>query len=92
MIMNMKSSLEKKKDIAVAFANNLKFSSHVINQVNKPNRLMGLIRRSNIYLNKNFSRYLFNTLVRPDLEYCVSIFYPLLKKDEKLIGNIVHQI
>ena len=50
---------------------------------------MGRIRRSYTYLDKNSFRYLFNTLVRPHLEYSVSIWYPLLKKDEKLIENVL---
>ena len=51
---------------------------------------MGLIRRSYTYLDKNSFRYLFNALVRPHLEYCVSIWYSLLKKDEELIQNVLH--
>ena len=50
---------------------------------------MGLIRRSYTYLDKNFYRYLFNALVRPHLEYCVSVWYPLLKKYEELIENVL---
>ena len=72
--------IEKEKDVGVIFDNNLKVcSSHVINQVSKVNRVMGLIRRSYTYLDKNSFRYLFNALVRPHLEYCVSIWYPLPK-------------
>ena len=44
--------IEKEKDLGVIFDNNLKFSNHFINQVNKANRLMGLIR-SYTYLDKN---------------------------------------
>ena len=45
-----------------------------MNQVNKANRLMGLMRRSYTYLDKNSFCYLFNVLVRPHLEYCISIW------------------
>ena len=81
--------IEKEKNLGVVFDNNLKFSSHIINQVNKANRVMGLIRRSYTYLDENFFRYLFNTLVRQHLEYCVSVWYPLLKKGEELIENVL---
>ena len=57
--------IEKEKYLDVVFANNLKFSSDIINQINKANRSMGLTRRSYTYLDKNFFRYLFNALVRP---------------------------
>ena len=52
---------------------------------------MGLFRRSYTHLDKTSLRSLINSLVRPHLEYCVSIWYPLLKKDEELIENILHQ-
>ena len=81
--------IEKGKDLGVVFDNNLKFSSHIINQVNKPNQVMGLIRRSYTYLDENFFRYLFNALVRQHLEYCASVWYPLLKKGEELIENVL---
>ena len=55
--------IEKEKDLGIIFDNNLKFSSHVINQVNKANRVMGLIRRFPTCLDKNSFRYLFNALV-----------------------------
>ena len=71
---------EKEKELGVIFDSNMKFSSHIINQVNKANRLMRLTRRTYTYLDKNSFRYLFNALVRPHLEYGVSIWYPLLKR------------
>ena len=55
--------IEKEKDLGIIFDNNLKFSSHVINQVNKANRVMGLIRKFHTCLDKNSFRYLFNALV-----------------------------
>ena len=45
---------------------------------------MGLIRRSQTCLDKNFFRYLINALVRPQLEYCV-------KKDEELVENVLRR-
>ena len=33
---------------------------------------------------------LFNALVRPHLDYCVSIWYPLLKKDKELIEIVLY--
>ena len=48
--------------------------------------MMGLIRRSYTHLDITSFRYLLNSLVRPHLEHCVSIWYPLLKTDEELIG------
>ena len=83
--------IEKEKDLGVFFDNNLKFSNRIINQVNKANRLMELIGRSYTYLDKNSFCFLFNALARPYLEYCVSIWYPLLIKDEELIENVLRR-
>jgi len=71
--------------------NHWNFPTHIVTQVSKANRLMGLIRRSYCYLNKSSFRYLFNSIVRPHLEYCVTVWYPLFKKDEILIENVLRR-
>ena len=60
----------------------------------KANKMMGLIRRSYTHLDITSFRCLFSSLVRPHLEYCVSIWYPLLKEEleeelEELIENVL---
>ena len=47
--------------------------------------MVGLIRRSYTHLDRTSFRCLFNSLVRPHLEYCSSIWHPLLKKNEELL-------
>ena len=81
--------ITKEKDLGVIIDHKLNFSSHRVTEVKKANKMMGLIRRS--YTHLDIFCYLFNSLVRPHLEYCVSIWYPLLKKDEELIENVLHQ-
>ena len=53
--------------------------------------MIGLIRRSHIHLDITSFRCLFNSVVRPHLEYCVSIWYLLLKKDEEPIENVLRR-
>ena len=67
--------ITKKKDLGVIIDHKLNFSSHKVTQVNKVNKMMGLIRRFYTHLDITSFRYIFNSLVRPHLEYCVSIWY-----------------
>ena len=78
----------KEKDLGVIIDSKLKFSSHIVQQAKKANWLMGLIRRSYNFLDIVLFKYLFISLVRPHLEYSVTVWYPLLKKDEDLIENV----
>ena len=81
--------IDEEKDLGVIVHSELKFLSHIVNQVKRANRLMGLIRRSYNFLDIVSFKYLFISLVRPHLEYCVTIWYLLLKKDEDLIKNVL---
>ena len=49
---------------------------------------MGLIRRIYTFLDETSFRYLFQALVRPNLEYAVAVWSPYTKKDIELIENM----
>ena len=72
--------IDEEKDLGVTIDLKLKFSSHIVNEVKKANRLMGLIWRSYNFLDIVSFRYLLISLVRPYLEYCVTVWYPLSTK------------
>ena len=76
------------KDLSVLIDDNLKFSHHILEKVNKANQIMGLIRRSFTYMNQHNFILLFKSLVRPHLEYVNVTWSPILKKDIQLIENI----
>ena len=79
------------KDLGVYVDPKMTFSMHVSIQVNKANKMLGMIRRTYEYLDKKSFRLLFTCLVRPHLEYCVSIWYPIFKKDSKQIENVLRR-
>ena len=83
--------VSEEKDLGIIIDNKLNFRSHISTQVKKANRMMGLIRRSFTYLDRSTFRCLFNSLVRPHLEYCVSIWYPLHKREEDMIENVLRR-
>ena len=66
----------------------LKFSKHTEIQVNKANKILGLIRRSYEYMDKEMLKNLFIALVRPHLEFANVVWSPRLIKDITLIEGI----
>ena len=85
----VESSLEK--DLGVHVDNSLHFSSHVQLQVNKANRIFGLIKRTFAELQPETFKLLFTSLMRPLLEYCAPVWSPIYKKDRKIIENVLRR-
>ena len=81
-------SSEVEKDLGVLVDNNLSFSKHIECQVNKANRLVGLIRRSFTYMDKECMKQLFTSLVRPHLEFANVAWSPYQKKDINIIERV----
>ena len=69
----------------------LTFAKHVEMKVNKANKLLGLIRVSYSYLDKESMTLLFKGLIRPHLEYANVVWSPLYKKEMNLIENVLHR-
>ena len=83
--------ITEEKDLGVIINHKLNFSSHIITQVKKANKMMGSVRRSYTHLDRTSFRCLFSSLVRPHLEYYVSIWYSLLKKEDDLVENVLRR-
>jgi hypothetical protein len=84
-------STELEKDLGVNIDPSLKFSKHIEGQVNKANKMLGLIRRSYEYLDGDSFKRLFTALVRPHLEYCNVAWAPRLEKDKNLIEGVLRR-
>ena len=69
------------KDVGVIIDNKLSFSMHIAEKVNKVNSVVGTIRRSFEYLDKDTFKKLCTALVRPHLEYANAVWNPYKKKD-----------
>ena len=82
---------ELEKDLGVNVDPQLKFSNHVEIQVNKCNKILGLIRRSYDYLDADSLKSLFCALVRPHLEFCNVVWSPRLAKDRGLIESVLRR-
>jgi hypothetical protein len=82
---------DAERDLGVMVDSELKFSKHVETQVNKANRILGLIRRSFEYMDCETMRILFISLVRPHLEFANSVWSPRFEKDKHLIEGVLRR-
>ena len=80
--------VENEKDVGVTINSKLKFDEHIQNQVNKANKMMGLVRRSFKFLDIRSFRLLFKSIVIPHLQYASSVWSPSKIKDIDSIENV----
>lgn len=79
---------EQEKDLGVIFDSDLSFDAHVQSCISKANRMLGIIRRTFSYLDKESFLYLYKALVRPHLEYANAIWAPKLKRQSAGIERV----
>ena len=82
---------KEEKDMGVWTTNNLKCSVHVTHVASKANQILGLIKRSFTYRDKQLIRQLYTTMVRPHLEYANVVWHPYYKKDIELLEQVQHR-
>ena len=66
----------EKKDLGVTFSADVKVSDQCGIAASKSNQILGLIRRTIIYKEKQ----LYKAIVRPYLEYCIQAWRPYRKR------------
>ena len=76
------------KDLGVLIRDDLKFSTHVTQAVNKAESALGVLRRFVISRDKKIFLNLYKSLVRPHLEYATTVWNPYLKRDIQLIERV----
>ena len=81
-------TVTSERDLGVIMDKALNFSEHINTKVNKANRNLGIIFRPFIYMDKEMFLNLYKSLVRPQLEYAVTVCAPLYKKDMIIIENV----
>ena len=79
---------EEEKDLGVIFDKTLVFDVHVEKCINKANGMIGLIKRTFTYLDKDVFLKLYKALVRPHLEYGNIIWHPKLKRQSIAIERV----
>ena len=71
----------QEKDLGVTFNADMKVSVQCGIAVSKGNQILGLIRRTVTYKEKQLIVPLYKAIVRPHLEYCIQAWRPYRKKD-----------
>ena len=67
----------QERDLGVIFEDNLSFDSHIQRAVSKANQILGLIRRSFDYIDRDMFTQLYKAFVRPHLEYGNIVWHPV---------------
>ena len=81
------AKVEQEKDLGVVISSDLKPSKQCSEVVKTANKLIGFIGRSFEFRTEEIILNLYNSLVRPHLEYCIQCWSPYYKNDiEKLEG------
>ena len=69
------------KDLGVTFSADVKVSEQCGIAASKGNQILGLIRRTIMYKEKQLIVLLYKAIVRPHLEYCIQAWRPYRKKE-----------
>ena len=73
----------QEKDLGVTFSADVKVSEQCGIAASKENQILGLIRRTIMYKEKQLIVPLDKSIVRPHLEYCIQAWRPYHKKGHR---------
>ena len=85
-------SVQKEKDLGVIISSDLKQSNQCAEVVKTANKLVGFIGRSFTFKSEKIILTLYNSLVRPHLEYNVQFWSPYYKKDIEKLERIQRRL
>ena len=83
---------DRETDLGVTITSNLKPSQQCSEVVKKANKLVGFIGRSIEYKSKATIVTLYNSLVRPIMEYCVQAWCPYYQKDIAKLERVQRRV
>ena len=73
----------QEKDLGVTFSADMKVSEQCGIAASKGNQILGLVRRTIMYKEKQLIVPLYKAIVRPHLEYCIQAWRPYHKKGHR---------
>jgi len=85
-------TVDSEKDLGIMISSDLKSSNQCIQACRKASKMLGMIKKTISYKKKpEIMVRLYKTLVRPQLEYCVSAWSPHYIKDKELLERVQHR-
>ncbi len=79
---------EIERDLGVIISSDLKWSNQVNTAVAKAQKALGLIKRTFTHLNTEMTKTLYTSLVRPHLEFAVSVWKPTSKGEIEVLEKV----
>ena len=76
------------KDLGIVISDTLGWAEQIKTCVAKANRMIGIIKRTFSYINKEMFLVLYKTFIRPHLEYCPEVWSPHLCKDIEVLEKV----
>jgi len=81
-------TVDSEKDLGVMISSDLKSSKECIHACSKASKMLGMIKRTISYKNPEIMVRLYKTLVKPHLEYCVSVWSPHYTNDKEFLERV----
>ena len=82
----------QEKDLGLTFSADMKVSEQCGIAASKGNQILGLIRRTITYKDKQLIVLLYKAIARPHLEYCLQAWRPYCKKDVDKLERIQRRV
>ena len=81
-------AVEEGKDLGVVIGRTMKFSKQCLEARNRANRILGCMNRNVSFKSKEVVRSLYNSYVRPHLEYCIQAWSPHYRQDINMLEAV----
>jgi len=79
---------QMEKDLGVWISKDLKWSHQCRKSASKAMAVLGMVKRSFRQIDIDSFKILYNTYIRPHLEYCVQVWNPYYKKDIECLEKV----
>ena len=85
---NVIAPVSEEKDLGVTISQDLKWNKHISDIVAKANRMVGLVKHTFSYIDKEMFITVYKALIRPLLEYNPQIWNPHYSKDVTALEKV----